>query len=197
TGAYRHVNRAGEAYYLQSKPDTRGKTRYSFARKITGTPCPAIPEGYEAREDPRSAQVTLRKRQPSQILDEELALLTDAVRRACPGLYFIIDREARSLVIYTADIELDSQLASLRAILSISDSAADTWRREIAERARYAAMMKFTPATTRPRRFYPYRWHFSGSIDDWISIGGGPAPLAELTRKFVPHLNQESFFDLM
>jgi len=197
TNAYQHRNRAGDVYYLQSKPDARAKQRCYFARKLTGTPVPVLPEGYEVRENPLSAQVTLRKHRPSRITVDEANLLSEAIRQSCPGLLFIVDREHSALIVYTTDIEAESRLEFLSMIAPINKDRADNLRDFMIGHAQYQAMLKFELQPGEPRRFAPYRWHFSGSIDDWITIGDGPEPLDALAEKFSPHLAQESFFDLM
>ena len=45
------------------------------------------------------------------------------------------------------------------------------------------------------RLFEPQRYSFLGSIDDWIGIGD-EALLPELVEIFVPHLGEDSYYDL-
>ena len=197
TNAYQHRNRAGEIYFLQSKPDARAKQRCFFARKLTGMPVPALPEGYEVRENPLSAQVTLRKHQPSRITLDEANLLSKAIRQSCPGLLFIVDRERSALIVYTSDIEAESRLEFLSMIAPINNDQSDDLRDFMIAHAKYDPMLKFELQPGEPRCFAPYRWCFSGTIDDWIMIGDGPATLDALAAEFTPHLDQESFFELM
>jgi len=197
TNAYQHRNRAGEIYFLQSKPDARAKQRCFFARKLTGMPVPALPEGYEVRENPLSAQVTLRKHQPSRVTLDEANLLSEAIRQSCPGLLFIVDRERSALIVYTSDIEAESRLEFLSMIAPINNDQSDDLRDFMIAHAKYDPMLKFELQPGEPRCFAPYRWCFSGTIDDWIMIGDGPATLDALAAEFAPHLDQESFFELM
>ncbi len=197
TNAYQHRNRAGDIYYLQSKPDARGRQRCSFARKLTGTPVPALPEGYEVRENPLSVQVTLRKHQPSQITLDEASLVSEAIKQACPELLSIVDRERSALIVYTSEIEPESRLALLRIILPANEDQTDDLREFLIGHARYQPMLKFELQPGDNRYFAPYRWCYCGSIDDWIMIGNGPAPLDSLAAKLTPHLDKDSFFELM
>ena len=45
------------------------------------------------------------------------------------------------------------------------------------------------------RLFEPQRYSFLGSIDDWINIGDIDR-LPELVETYVPHLDEDSFYDL-
>jgi hypothetical protein len=62
--------------------------------------------------------------------------------------------------------------------------------------ARYSKMLRFILTDRKTRRFSLERWCFSGSIDNWIWIDGD-STLSELADKYVRHLGQESFFELM
>jgi hypothetical protein len=45
------------------------------------------------------------------------------------------------------------------------------------------------------REFETRRYCFLGSIDDWIAIGE-VGTLPELVKTYVPHLGEESYFEL-
>jgi hypothetical protein len=57
-------------------------------------------------------------------------------------------------------------------------------------------MLRFTLVDEEKRLFDAERWCFRGSIDTWISLAG-PRPLETHARKYLPHLNRESFFELI
>ncbi|MEX2358764.1 MAG: hypothetical protein WEE51_10560, partial [Pirellulaceae bacterium] len=62
--------------------------------------------------------------------------------------------------------------------------------------ANYSPMLRFTLEDTNKRLFSVERWCFRGAIDDWIFVDR-PAPLAKQIKKYVRHLGQESFFELI
>jgi hypothetical protein len=94
-----HVNRKGERYFLQSTTGRGGSPRYSFTRKIKGTPVTTIPEGYCVYESPEDAQVFLHKVETEAVLPLEKQLVIGALRNA--GLeHFIVDVEVNSFVVY-------------------------------------------------------------------------------------------------
>lgn len=194
--AYQHINRMGDVYLLQSKPGKDGKPRYSFTRKITGTPVEHLPEGYEHREHPESGQVTLRKIQPSAIRPGEKLLLEQAIRKHTEGILFIVDVEKRSLVVYTAEADFDVRIGALRFFAPVDHATAQSMKARMIANAHYQKMMRFTLVDAEQRRFDIERWCFMGSIDDWHFIEGN-ASLPELARKYVKHLGKESFFELV
>lgn len=194
--AFEHINRMGDVYRLQSKPGGDGRPRYSFARKITGAPAAAIPDGYEAREDPVSAQVTLRKIKPTAILPREKLLLETTIARSTKGVLFIVDVEPKAMIVYTSDIEVESRLGMVRTILPMDEMTARRMRASIMRNARYQKVMRFTLDDADKRLFSLDRWHFSGSIDNWYSLAWG-RPLGALAEEYVKHLGQESYFELM
>jgi hypothetical protein len=194
--AFKHVNRHGDAYFLQCKTGADGKAKYSFARKLSGSPAKNLPDGYEVRENPESAQVTLRKVKPTLIRADEKQLLEAMIRGQKPKLLFIVDAEDRSLVVYTSDMDADVRVNMLSHIFPMNAQTACGMRDNMIANATYAKMMRFTLIDIEKRLFNMDRWCFMGSIDDWYFIEG-ERPLATLAEKYVRHLGEESFFELM
>lgn len=56
-------------------------------------------------------------------------------------------------------------------------------------------MLQFVLTDKVKRVFEARRYCFLGSIDDWIAIGEVGA-LSKLVKTYVPHLGEESYFDL-
>lgn len=196
SGAFQHTNRKGDVYHLQAKKGASGKLKYSFSRKLTGDPVARIPDGYEVRELPESGQVLIRKVKPAVILLEEKRLLEDTIRREVDGLLFIVDVEARSLIVYTSDMRPDARVETLRESFALPEGALQQMAAYMMAHAHYMKMMRFTLIDAEQRLFNLDRWCFMGSIDDWYFIEGDQ-PLAELAGKYVRHLDKESFFELM
>lgn len=194
--AFMYVNRYGDAYYLQCKTGGAGKFKYSFARKLTGSPAKNLPEGYEVRENPESGQVTLRKAKPSAVHPEEKRLLEDIIRKQKPDLLFIVDVQDRALVVYTSDMDADARVDLLSQMVPMDAQTARSLKADMITNATYHKMMQFTLINADRRLFNMDRWHFSGSIDNWYFIEGDQ-PLATLAEKYVRHLGEESFFELM
>jgi hypothetical protein len=194
--AFQHVNRKGDIYYLQSKEGSSGQVKYSFSRKLTAQPVAALPDGYEVREHPETAQVVIRRQKPSQIYSEEKSRLEESIRQRAKGLLFIVDLEDRSLVVYTSEMDADVRLMAMRGIAPMDEETALRTHHWMLAHARYSRMLRFILTDRKTRRFSLERWCFSGSIDNWIWIDGD-STLSELADKYVRHLGQESFFELM
>lgn len=195
TGAYQHVNRKGEIYYLQAKLGAAAKTKYSFVRSVTGLPVPHLPAGYEVREIPESAQVVIRRFKASPILREEKHLLEEILCELAKNVLFLVDVEGRSLIVYTSDMDADARLGILQALVPMDAETGRRMKADMRANANYTKMLRFTLIDPETRRFNMDRWCFMGSIDDWYFIEGD-APLAMLAKKYVRHLGKDSFFEL-
>ena len=60
---------------------------------------------------------------------------------------------------------------------------------------RYIPILRFILLDHEQRVLTAQRWHFSGSIDDWIYVGRS-GPLAALAQQFVPRLGTDAYFEL-
>jgi len=56
--------------------------------------------------------------------------------------------------------------------------------------------MRFELIDADTRTFQALRYCYRGGIDDWIEIGASDN-LAHLLREFVPHIGQESYYELL
>lgn len=68
--------------------------------------------------------------------------------------------------------------------------------KSLVQRSSYSAMMRFALQDPDERRFSAERWCFRGSYDNWWLLAAG-APLKLQLDRFIPHLDQESFFELL
>lgn len=195
--AISHVNRKGKAYHLQHGTDTRDKERYWFGQKITGHVVTQIPDGYEIFEKPDSAQVFLRKIEPSVILPLELEQVRAAVVAHLGEDMARVELEGddrHEIVVYVTDLDVDAHLSLMEAVFpGVADDSTRDFMRRV---RRFDKMLRFTLVDGEKRHFLAERWCFRGSVDGWIPLGHD-RPLAVLLASYVKHLGQESFFDLM
>jgi len=193
-----YTNRSGDVYHLQAGITRNGKPRYWFGRKLTGEPCEAIPAGFEIRENPANAVVTLRKIRPSEIAPPELELLSTAIGKEAGLQHFIVDVDGNSMVVYLPGLD---DKAAERSIAELAGPFGAIFRgaelkASLIARSGYDKVMRFDLVDRDERLFIVQRWCFRGSVDDWIWLGG-PAPLPDLVRTYSRHLGKESFFELM
>jgi hypothetical protein len=191
---FEYVNRRGEKYFLLQGTTKTGKPKFYVSRKAEGVPVDKVPDGYEIHENPERGIVSVRKLRPTKILSLERESLARWTRVLAGIEHFIIDLDGDSMVIYTPNTD-SGGAASLLAEMFGGFPGAPR-EQEIANNAHYTAMLRFTLTNEKKRLFTVDRWCFRGSIDDWFFLDG-PKPLEALARTYLPHLNRESFFELM
>jgi hypothetical protein len=185
-----YTNRKGDAYHLHEGTTKKGNPKYYFAKKEPDTPVETIPDGYEIYENP-NAQVFLRRIPPKIIRDEELAVVQQGVKAYAQVKHTILDVRKNAIIIYTAEPATDL----FSELFSLFNAPRQQIEDLLTQHLQYTAMMRFTLTDKETRDFTVQRFCFLGSIDDWIYIDG-PAPLADLVQEYVPHLGQESFYEL-
>jgi hypothetical protein len=190
---FQHINRRGDVYYI--KATTRGgKPAYSATRKNEKGLLDQLPEGYEVYEKPDTGQVFVRKIKPTSILPAERRQVENAVRTLSKVKHFILDEDSSSIVIYVSDAEPGASMSFLRREAPMLPEQARTMQEFMLRRATYSKMLRFELVEQEPRLFSVQRWCFLGSVDDWIYLGAGS--LAKLLKTCIPHLGQESFYEL-
>jgi hypothetical protein len=112
------------------------------------------------------AQVFLRKKLPRFITDPEIAVVREGLRNHADDRHCMADVRERHIVVYHSE------------------------RGDL-----YQKVLRFTLVDEDARRFAVERWCFLGSIDNWVHLSGG-GELAMLVERYVPHIGQESFFEL-
>lgn len=196
-----YENRRGQVYYLQEVTTPTGKPKYYAGRKLTGKPLDSLPQGYEWRELPETAQVVVRRIQPSAVTEFERARAEAIVRRVSGLTVFAVEIERNSLVVYTPATnrrEIDRLIGDLAGpMFKRSPSRVEAYVDESLKRSQFVKMLRFTLEDPDERTYRTERWCFLGSIDNWFPLMDGFGPLEELVEAYAPHLDEESFFDLM
>lgn len=182
-----HVNRKKDTYFLHVGKTRTGKPRYWFSKSTEGDLVDAIPEGYEVYENP-DAQVFLRKVVPQLVTPFEVAVLENGLKRYAPGQNCLVDVQGENIVVHHAErLKLEFEGFSFGL------------REPPVYYGNYMKLLRFTLVDEDDRTFHAQRWCFRGSIDDWIDLwsSGSDGKLADLVKKFCPHIGQESFYELM
>lgn len=188
-----YTNVKGQTYVLHHGRTKTGKPTYYFSLKQDGQVADAIPDGFEIYENP-NAQVFLCRIPPKLITDEERQVVIDGMRTYASGEAYKIDVKGKTIVLYLADQDKD---AFDRIFHDYPTSPEEKARITtiLRQQAHYSPMMQFLLVDEKQRRFWPQRYCFRGSIDDWISIGL-PDTLANVVKAYVKHLGKESYFEL-
>jgi len=189
-----YTNRRGKTYYLHTGKTKTGKEKFFFSKKAAGELCTEAPEGFEVYENP-DGLVVLRRELKTLLDESELSFIRRSMRTmtSLKDYQYIIDHDKDTITIFVLDDDPVESLAELNPFLLERKNAV----RDYALRfGHYAAMMRFRLEEEQKRLFQAERFCFRGSVDDWIEIGG-PDKLDILARKFLKHLGQQSFYDLM
>lgn len=189
-----YTNRKGRTYHLCQGFTKTGKTRYYFAREITGEPVDEIPDGYKISESVNGI-VSLVKDRPRLIHRKELALVEDEIARHPEKRKFRVHAKHDRIIIYEMsgpDVRRLTRILKQSGLLL--PGAEGRVQEQLEQSGRYEALMQFI-LTDRDRGTYrAQRWCFLGGIDDWIDIDYGP--LRELVQELIPRLGTEAFYDL-
>ena len=191
---FSYTNSKKQVYFLHQKITKKGSLSYYFSQKSEGELVKQLPDGYEVWENPANCQVFLRKQEECLITKEEVTELTNAITKWCP-ISAKFDVRGRKIIVYGSDANTEgySLLTALLPEFALSDLA-----KLLQAHATYAPLLRFTLTDSRKRIFSAERWCFSGSIDDWISVcdyAGGS--LQRLCEKLLPHLGQNSFYEII
>jgi hypothetical protein len=192
--AFEYANRKGVTYYLRRSTTKRGKTRYAFSRQPGGDEVEAMPEGYEVRESV-NGQVSVARARPRQVTEAEEQSLRALLAEFKPD--YRLEVKGTELVIFEPSMFADSLLASLGGIppTPARPGLSDDLVRFVLQRSRYCPVLMLDLVDEDGRRFSAHRMLFSGK-------GGWSHPLENgalepLARRLLPHLGQDSYFDLM
>ena len=189
-----YVNRKGDTYYVFQGVTKTGKPKYYVSLKAestAGVRIDVLPEDFELYEAPMDARVSIRKKLPSDILDNELHFVRERIELMVTSVKTRVNREGRSIIVYES--------AGADEVKSMADVFGGMTPRFLEVMQSYSPMspaLRFKLIRKQDRIFEAQRFCFRGFIDDWISLHHA-GPLDELCQAYLKHLGQESFFELM
>jgi len=186
-----YKNRKNQTYHLHQGTTKTGKPKYFFSLKSKGTVVDIIPDGFEIYENP-NARVFLRRVRPQIITEDEIKTVKQGMKRHGSLKYYQIDVKKNVLIVYTADQNIDMIAELLAQAPSAKEKGVEQLLEEIIT---YSPMLQFVLIDKGKRTFMTQRYSFLGSIDDWVDIGE-PAALEKLVKKYVKHLEQDSYYSL-
>lgn len=189
-----YVNAKGRTYYLHQGTTKTGKPKYHFSPKSEGKLVEVIPESYEIYEHP-NAQVFLRQIQPKLITDAERQVVENGMQKYSGVSHYKIDVKGKAILIYSSGQGI-AALSSIFQDFPMSAAEKSELMSSFDRHVNYTPVMKFELIDESKRLFTTQRYCYRGSVDDWIYIGtSGELPL--LVRRYVKHIDKESFFDLV
>jgi hypothetical protein len=186
-----YINRKGKTYCLHQGTTTKGNPKYFFAIRDEGDLVATIPPGYEIHENP-NAQVFLRRKRAQIITDGEVETVKASVQQHSDLEYFILDVKGNGIIVYSPDQDIDL----LMDTFDLQPGARSVKKKAVLENAlTFSPMLQFVLMDEEERLFEPQRYSYLGSIEDWINIGDIDL-LPELVETYMPHLDEDSFYDL-
>ncbi|MEL6248564.1 MAG: hypothetical protein AAFN18_04780 [Cyanobacteria bacterium J06554_6] len=192
--AITYTNRSLQTYYLHQGTTKTGKPKYFFSMKSERSLVEHIPAGFEIYENP-NAQVFLRRIPKKIITDAEVQVVKQGMEKFSKVKPFIVDVKKEIIYIFTAGQDIDRLSEWVRSTADQFNRDDDTVEKLIQRSIRYTSDLRFTLVDKQKRSFQTERYCYLGSIDDWIHIGPEDS-LESLIKTYIPHLGQESFFEL-
>lgn len=189
-----HVNRRGDRYYVLQGRTKTGKPKFYCSRKAEGNRVDQLPEGYEIHESPTNAVVTIRTVRPSRILAAERELV-ERLARELAAVAVIVDCDGDCLVVYASNCSPAPATGLFERRFGKGAAAESRVGEWLTAHAHYAPELRFTLRNEDERLYGAERWCYRGSIDGWFPLRGH-GPLEAIARSYLPHLGQESFFEL-
>lgn len=194
--ALEYTNRRGDRYFVYEGRTKTGKPKYFCSRKAGGVGVAALPPDFEIYEHPQSGLVSVRKIRPTRVLDGEVEFLAEQIRKLAGINHFRIDRSGDRLVVYVCDRDPDAATSLLEKMFGTFGAHAQANRDWIAGHAHYSPTYRFTLMCESDRLFCLDRWCYRSSVDGWLPLAPGRS-LDELAADYLPHLGQESYFELI
>ncbi len=186
-----YTNRKQQTYVLCQGTTKTGKPRYYFTREPKGETVNTIPEGYHIEESVNGV-VSLVKDRPRLISAEELAAVETALRRHPRHGNHTSRAKGNEIVVYERELP---DIAEIMARLGRAGRPDPRLVELLGRSARYSPVMRFVLVDREKWVFAAERWHFSGSIDDWIDIGHS-GQIEALARRLIRKLGTDAFFEL-
>lgn len=185
-----YVNRRGDTYYAFEGTTKTGKPKY-FASKKPDSPkaerVSELPREFEFFENPMNAIVVIRRRKQSLLTAADRNLLSRLALEHCQvPCEVVIDGNA--LIVYAGPPPRhNSALEAMMPGISL----------KLQRGSHLEPGFKFTLAQAEKRTFTVERYCYRGAFDGWWPLHSRPDVLESLGARYLPHLGQDSFFELL
>jgi hypothetical protein len=108
----------------------------------------------------------------------------------------LVDVEGDALVVYASGLDRAHSARVASLVLDDAGAGARDYADWLARNSHYSPMLRFVLTDEDERLYTVERWCYLGSIDHWIHLNHGQ-PLERLAGSYLPHVGNESFFELM
>ncbi len=189
-----YVNRKGDVYYVFQGVTKTGKPKYYVSLKAksdSGQQIVSLPDDFELHEDPIDARVSIRKKKPSDIHDFELQFVRERIDLIVRSVKTRVVCEGRSIVIFES-----ASPDEFKSMAAVFGGLTSRFVEVMQSTSQMSPAFRFKLIEKQGRVFEAQRFCFRGGIDDWISLHH-EGPLDDLCQKYLKHLGQESFYELI
>ena len=178
-----YENRLGKVYHFRAKKTKLGKVTYVASTKSSPDDIDRIPRGYEIYEN-ADGQVFCRKKLVSNILPEEVKCLKEWKRK------LENKQQARVFIDVKADDVAEGRFGALFGfpMTRMEGSRVSEFL------VHYDGSLKFVLDDPENRVYSVYRMRYCGE-GGWMFLDFGT--LESLAKKTMPHLELDSFYELM
>lgn len=184
-----YTNRRGDEYFAFEGITKTGKPKYFASKKPTSNQAARVevlPTGFEFYENPTNATVVIRRCRPTSLTAAERNLLSRlALEHSSLNCEVIIDGD--SLVIYSSPSPKINP--ALEAMIP-------GFGKSLVGRSQFEPGFKFTLVNKEQRLFAISRYCYRSSMEGWLELHNRPVSLEPLAKRYLPHLGDESFFEL-
>ena len=188
-----YENRLGKVYHFRAQKTKLGKTTYVASTKSSPDDIERIPRGYEIYEN-ADGLVFCRKRLVSNILLSEVKCLKTWKRKLEEKrqAHVFIDVKKNEVVVYSCE---HPEVAGARFGSLFGISMMRLGGNRISEcLVHYDSNLKFVLDDPESRAYSVYRMCYRGE-GGWMYLDTGT--LDALAKKTMPHLELDSFYELM
>lgn len=188
-----YENRLGKVYHIRAKKTKLGKTTYVASAKSSPDDIEKIPRGYEIYEN-ADGQVFCRRKLVTNILPSEVACLKEWKRKLEDKRQarVYLDVKADEVIVHSSQhpCVVEARLGALFGFPKMRSGSG----RERELFVHYQCNLKFVLDDSESREYSVYRMCYRGE-GGWMLLDFGP--LDVLAKKTMPHLELDSFYELM
>lgn len=188
-------NRYGEPYYIKPKTTKTGKTTYTLTKKKSEDCLNRIPKGFEVYERPDTGIMYIRKIIPSKLTKKDKQILERQLKKNKALAGFSILEKGKIITIFITEQSQTERLGNIFGkYLNLKGGSLQL--KALNRLQKYDARLQIKIEEKGKEKHYTfYRYCYRGVVDDWVVIGTGQ-DLKALAEKFIPHLGQDSYFEI-
>ncbi len=181
-----YVNRKGRRYYLRAIPTAKGKTRYVFSRETASDALYRLPAGFVVRESVNGV-VSLARKRDRLVRDGEVEVVRSVLAAESRLARYAVEERKDAIWVFEPLGPSPEEISKIYRI------PLDRAQQEPVT-GQYTPIFRFMLFDPVARTFYAERMCFLGG-ESWMGVHR-PGPLRKLASMLLPHLGQESFFEL-